>query len=479
MCHRCVVSSLVCKYDYISHLTTLTKRPHTPISPAQVDPTAVELELHHYFRTQFITFRHDEFNLDLWRLHFLQFSQNQTPIWHACNAIAAFHQWLGIEPNTDALVRHRARKLHEESLRQYSASLQGVIKLAYEERLSLEDKSTILLANLLFFGCFLRQGNIANAVIITSNSIQLIRHWKFWECDSSSPMMILGRLILLFFVKIERMEEESLLASSKPTWHWDEALVSLQRQSLLSPVDACLELEMLWTGLQTILQNLPISPSSRELSIANSSRAVFYERFNTWTGRFQKLCSTQYMTKADRFCTTILSIRSILVGVLLRVDIAKSETGWDAFHNEFTSALKLIELLFSQDIQDFGLISFTPLVLKMLHFMAKVCRKPALRRKIIALLRLQFHKVPVTSPTEDPASCTKLVETVMDIEEGVWSRIRLGEKYCQCVTDKYICNNHRVTEIHVKPGKVTLRTVGDVLKNLPGQTLLLSTHLWS
>lgn len=275
------------------------------------------------------------------------------------------------------------------------------------------------------------------------------------------------------------------MASSKPAWHWDEALSSLQKRQIGSPADACLELEMLWIGLQAILQNLPFRPNAEQLRNANSARLSFYQRFKNWVTRFHHLSSAQNSSTTDNGRIAILQVRQILVGVLLRVDMANLETSWDDFHEEFTRATLLIEQLLDQNTQDSGLPAFTPMLLKALHFMARVCRNPVLRRKMITILGVQHRKALSTvHKTAKHPSYTQIIDAIVTVEESAWTEKELCHCLPECVPGEFICNNHRVAEVDFKfrPNsldELTLRTVGDVSNNLPGQMLFIKARMWS
>lgn len=244
---------------------------------------------------------------------------------------------------------------------------------------------------------------------------------------------------------------------------------------------------MLWIGLQAVIQNLPFRPSPRELSIANTARYAFREPFEKWIARFQEFQSSPYVTKGDRGRVDILKIRQILVGVLLKVDISNMEICWDEFNDEFSKATTLIELVLSKDFKDSGLPLFTPMLAKMLHFMAKACRAPILRRKMIALLQLQLETAAfLFTAKRKHCSYTQVIDAIVNVEEGGW--IQGGKESCQClpccVPGEFICNNHRVMEVHANimpdDSKVlSLRTTGDVLNNRSGQSFSVAAATWS
>lgn len=488
VCKRCTKSGVICRYFLLQQCIVIPGlQLQVSVSPVEADPAPAELEMNYYFRTQLMPRGNDEFNPQLWRLYLPQASTCRSSIWHACNFLAALYRKRFMGSDSDASVRYSVEKLYQKSLPQYSASLASVLKLIHQPNLSTGDKSTILATNILLHMCCTQHSDYTQARTIALNSIQLIRHWNFWE-HLSSPAPVPGTLIMLYFVKIQRLVEESLLTTSKTTWHWEEALSFLQHRPFESCVDACLELEMLWVGLQAIIQDVPLRPTPEQLDTANASRIVFRRRFNKWQEKFEEFLLSSYSTKLDHGRIVILKVRQTLVDVLLRVEIANFETCWDECNVEFTRATLLIEYILNKDTKDSGLPVFTPMLAKSLQFMAKACRTPALRRRIITMLRLRLQRMAsLISLSSQHTSYSPVIDAIVNLEEEAWSRREGGQEGCNCtsgcVPGEFICNHHRVAEIYVvlKPDskEFTLRTVGDVLNGQPGRVLSLQASIWS
>lgn len=161
-----------------------------------------------------------------------------------------------IQQTNNAIATDAAQNLYEQSLRQSAAALKHMINLANQPDVSQRDKTVLLVTNALLMMSNMWTNSLPDGLAMISKSIRLIQHWDFCGHELVSGL-VPNALLLLFFVKIERTVEESLLVSSKPTWGWGKTLSSLQKQPITTSVYACLELEIIWSGVQAILQNLP------------------------------------------------------------------------------------------------------------------------------------------------------------------------------------------------------------------------------
>lgn len=453
------------------------------VSPLKTKPTAWERDLNYFFRTKVIMNCADEFNQELWDFHIPLASQSQPPIWHACNAYAALYRYQLSKSNPDKQI---TKQIHEESMKQYSSALKCVIQLTRKSDLTVADKSSILVANLLFVCCCLSRGDFDSAMAVISNSINLTQQWSFWDHDEA-PTPIPSNLIVLFFAKIGRVLHQSLLTHGHAPWPWKEALTSLQSQTFTSCADACLELEMFWTGAQALIEELPVEPKAAQLTRIKSAQEGLNSGFQLWKSKFDALQGQYTAAEADRARFIILHIRKILVGCLLTVDLEGLELSWDAFNDDFARAALLAESILLTGPERTAVPNFAPMLAKSLLFMAKVCRQPALRRRMVSMLRPQLRRVRILSAEED-YSPTQIIDTIIAVEERGWMSIELGQPECACfppcVPGQFICGGHRVSEIHVnpRPGKASelcLRTHHDVVNTRPGHMMFVAAPVWT
>lgn len=169
--------------------------------------------------------------------------------------------------------------------------------------------------------------------------------------------------------------------------------------------------------------------------------------------------------------------------------MANLETSWDDFNNEFAQATLFTELVIGQDNRHSGLPPLKAMLHKVLHFMARRCRKPVLRRKMITMLAEQTRQLDRTgTEVKRSTSHTQIIDAIVRVEESAWS-VEDGKDsrvcICKtgCVPGEFICNQHRVAEVYadiqsVTGFEITLRTVGDVVGDRPGHKQLVSASMW-
>ncbi|KAJ3499180.1 hypothetical protein NLG97_g527 [Lecanicillium saksenae] len=414
-CKRCTTSRIVC--DFVSRGAKASLAPTLTVSgsPLLAQPTQSEQELIHLFRTKLTLNSADEFNEDLWRVHIPLASQSHEPIWHASIAFAALWRYQMAKSSTDKLFK---RQMHEESIRQYSSALNCIIQLTRKPKLSMADKSSILVANVLFLRCCMYRGDAKAGQAIVASSVQLIQHWDMFGSDKSSTP-IPSNMIVLFFSKMGRYLYQSLLTTGHSPWQWEKGLTALQDQPIISYTDACLELEMIWTGARAVIEDLPVQPKMKQMERAYGLQVKFRDSLDMWNSKFDALRRLAHTPGTDQIRLTVLLVRKILVSILVNVDIGRLETSWDDYYKDFERATLLAEsvLMTGGTDRDKRKTIFTPMLAKSLHFMARVCRHPRLRRQIVKLLAPQLGMVRLLSLEED-YSPTQIQETIIAVEES-------------------------------------------------------------
>lgn len=445
-----------------------------------------ELELFHHYRTEVAVHIADEFNRTLWAHNFLQAAHHCPAIWHACNMYAAVHQIEQMRTCPDPSQADRLTKLHALALQQYSFSLKGTIELARQETLSSDQKATVLAANVIFLLFAINRGELAESLQHLRNGLALIQQWRIWEygrvATSTTPIvapLLPSESLLLFYVQIDALAQESQPASS--AWRWESALEFLSRRPICSLTEACLELEMIWLGLKFSFKRMPLAPTTEELQSIAKHRLAMSRYFYSWRLMFHEYrSSTRAVSAIDSGLLIILETRQLLVDVLLRVDVSRFETCWDVFEAEFGRAVCLLELLLGPDadlnrrtVQSF---SFTPSITTSLQFLTTYCRSPTLRRRAISLLKEQRLREFTECSKTDKTYFTQTAELIMALEEKEWSILKAEKSTCPCVSGEFICNMHRVAEFRIQhtgtfTGELILRTVDDVVHNRPVQTI--------
>ncbi|KAJ6785093.1 hypothetical protein PWT90_03550 [Aphanocladium album] len=481
VCMRCIRAGRRCTGSvFVAHALQ---------SAAPVVPKRMELALHHYFRTHCTTVTVTEFNVEFWHRLLPQMTHSVVPIWHASLALAGA-MW---SMNDGAGLSHDViTKLDEESARQHSASVQGVMQLTRSSSLSVHDKLTMLLANCMFAMYASRFGNWTSFLAIQANSRRLMREWRFWELVHSQTLSAMATHLLYYFVKSGRMVQESQLAiTTEPSESWHEAIEFLQRRPLDSMAGAYLELDMLWTSIKGMLDDLPLWPTEEDLGVINNGRAVFYAQFTRWEERYRVVSAS--LPHGNPAQVAAVESRRILLKSVFQINFTQTkglrdETCWDAAGEDFHHVFQVIRSALAKPEElSTGGVNFTPSLWNALNFIARISRDSMLRRQAAGLLRYGFDESRVRLPRnahgfkQEEPSVRLLVDHIIDLEESFWAEC---DESPRCVPGRFICNTHRVAKVLVeqpgaRPSIFTLLTMGDVRDGLPGRRIVLRVPIWS
>lgn len=513
--------------------------PHVPISPMQVNATNQELELFYFYRTEVTGRYKNSLNQSLWTIHILQGARHHPCIWRACNAVAAMTQWNNIRltlGNMESMssmnaarttVQDRMRYLYTIGLRQYALSLEHVIQMTQLAQrcrtLSFDDKCVILATNMLFMICSINGNERLDSLSHFANGVNLIEQWNLWQelrppslpSPGSIDTNLNGAIIpimplLLFYVQTDgvTLEVSTPVPSQERVWKWKNALVSLQKQLICSPMAAYLELELIWIGTCGVIQRVPLVASLREnedIAGCRIEMKMYAENWKTRFDKFQHSKSLPSVNKSESGFMIIINMKYILISVMLQADIANLETSWDAFEPQFETIICLLESFlcrhamveepYSQNRTETtqkkktdcsssspSLPNFLPCRCLPLFYVAKICRHPGLRRRVIALLWEQRRRENVFGHKSDISYLLGGAITIMEYEESVWSnkeemsyeRQRQRDVGCNCVPGRFICLGHRVHEFKFRDyqasnPEIELRTVGEMMHNRPGR----------
>ncbi|OAQ69790.1 Zn(2)-C6 fungal-type DNA-binding domain-containing protein [Pochonia chlamydosporia 170] len=432
--------------------------------------------------------------------------------------------------------RDRMRYLYAMGLRQYASSLQLIIHMAQlaqkHNTLSFSDKSVILATNMLFIICSINGNEVSDSLSHFANGVNLIEQWNLWQqlqppslpspdsvasVDTNTNDAIIPIIpLLLFYVQTDgvALDVSPPVPSQERVWRWENALVALQKQPICSSMAAYLEQELIWIGTRGILQRVPIVPSRREKEGIDGCRTgmkMYAENWKTRFDKFQYSKSLPSVNKSESVLMTIMNMRHILLTVMLQVDIANSETSWDAFEPQFETIIHNMESLlgrhatveepYSQNrtettqtrkIDSFSsktsLLNPLPFRLFPLFYVAKICRHPGIRRRAIALLGEQRRRENVFGHKSDISYLLKGAIAIMEFEESAWSTrdgiSSQGQRQrkvvgCRCVPGRFICHGHRVHEFkfidfQASKAEIELHTVADVMHNRPGRIVSMA-----
>ncbi|KAJ3493283.1 hypothetical protein NLG97_g4825 [Lecanicillium saksenae] len=466
------------------------------LSPTHVTSKSTELELNHHFRTRMVQIFLDELNAEFWQRSVLQASHSEAAVWHASNSVAGFTwaQDLSRRGELDA-----ANRMVKESIKQRGLSIKRTHLMAQSPRLSAQAMAVMLVASALLSLTPPAPGSSQDSSqILLEQSFQLVRYWRFWENVDSGPSSTLATHLLYYFVKGERMMQESALETrQEPLDTWYEAISWLQRHPLTSAVRAYVELEMIWSSVRSILERLPFKPTTADVASAIKTRSILGRKFAVWEARFDALpSSTVMVTSRGR---AVLSARCNLLKISLRLDLSKFTGLWDEicgdeFFPEFSDTLDLLLLGLAEDdgsrSQSQDAHAFSPLHWNALNFIARVCREPLLRCRAASLLGASLRamvrsKLPATAEETSiggKSNSPLLADRIIELEEGAYTDC--CSKPQKCRRGQYICNMHRVARVQLVRLAVnatyTLYTVEDILNGGPGRTIQLGrVAVWS
>ncbi|KAJ3478102.1 hypothetical protein NLG97_g8665 [Lecanicillium saksenae] len=453
--------------------------PPLQISTAVVVPTAMELSLNHFFRTLVVHVGVDEFNDDITRHQILQAAHNLPSIWHASNAVAA-SWWLN--SGVDRPTNDYAARLRNEIDAQELASTRYLLPIAWSSIMSEEQKTTILLTNLLLVMHVRSNESAVKFMDVQATSFGLIRYWRFWESINSSPVAALATQALFCWVKIARGLRECLLTTSyQPGDDWHEAIACLQGWPLSTPMRAWIEIDMIWATTRSLLEGFSFQPRRQEIEAVQAKRSALYHHFIQWGARIDALSAHTLARDSIQF--TALHARRILTAILFKLDLGKfeglwDETCWDGCTNDFAAAVNCIASVQNKSASWYGReLHVTGSISSSLHFIARFCRDPIIRRTALETMRAgMFTAVgsfsgDVGEEEKKQMTSNFLIDDIIAHEEMAWA-------YCTetpaCRRGTFICNAHRVAAIYAKElcimrYEFTCFTVGDLLRGGTGQ----------
>lgn len=430
--------------------------------------------LSHHFRIQLTRQYVDSIFSTLWTRGLPQLAHQEGPIWHGTNAIAA--ALLANSEDAPPSMQAMQAKLRQECLLQYSAGLRQVLKMIQLGNLSPHNKITIILTNVTFFMCGMHRDDPTGAHAIILRSIYLVRQWKLWEfIDRSTASTTLAEA-LLWFVTIDRSAQEILLhtPATSPLWHWEEAVLWLQRRAFYSIMDPYLEMQMLWSGAHAVREGLPFVPEKEDIENGELKCCQLKQLLEIWWTRYQAFCANFIggASLDSRRIAGTLHIQHMVLNVLLNVEIGnpgypRDETCWDKFSDDFAQVLFLTESILEMSSEVEWSPRYTLSLWKSLQFTAKVCREHTMRRRAIAMLQKAIGAAFKTTAS----SCTLILDDIMNLEESAWA---VCDETPRCIQGEFVCSKHRVISVDVDfklrgASKWVIRTAEDALHNRPGR----------
>lgn len=462
------------------------------LCPTPVKPTTAELALSQYFKINITPFSADEFLEPFWSYSVPLATHSLTPLFHASNAVAGL---VWSRTPSARLSPVAATEIYAESAKQYSVSTKQILKLTQIPSPSAQDKTTVLLANVLLILYAFEIGDVETAAGINSRSWQLIRYWKFWECTATPGIADMATQVLYFFIRASSFQMSQTQRGRKVAEAWGDAVAWLQQSPLISTTRAYLEIEMIWIGIWTRTSN--VTQRKIDLTVAQNARSILCGQLKIWESRYDAMPSS--MLLAAPIHTTVLEAHRILIKIVLQATLVNlenewDETCWDKFDDEYRRALQIIQLGLGQGTEAKtrdggnwtpGDTGFTQSLYKALHNITKSCRNPKTRRQAATTLqtslRAGLSKLPPKSRHGLAKYCAIyfIIDDIISLEEAAWND---PDRKDDCTGEKmsvnavYVCNRHRIASVEMirkadQPPEVMLVTIGDILDNRLGHKL--------
>lgn len=438
-----------------------------------------ELDLFHYFRTQVTHELSGVFDQDFWNVHLIQMIQVRPVLWYACNTVAATHQLyrsgggnsnsvsggnVGLikenETAEDASLSPQNNKLETQSLQQYQRALQCLIEMTQQRNLSVEEQVDIIAANTLFMIMAWLRGDIFECFTHWLNGCKLIGQWKIWEHvrihRSHDKFNIHPTDSMLYaYVRIGSMLMNIRHPAYRHESYWHECRLPLRPDSFISPTEAYIELELVWSSL--LDATLDARPPPKEATDSKDFiRKSIIDRYERWKVKF-KLMETSWQDQEDSSPVDLLRIRIMILDLIAGLDIFPLELDWDSrlpqFKNIVDASKRFLEkqggslenIKANARVGRMGRsMTLSPRLNEALYHVARRCRDPLVRRQAVSLM---VHDYYLTAGI-NTALYICMNKAIIRIEEGAWIPIRQpgSIKLCDCIDGQFICDSHRVIE---------------------------------
>ena len=436
-----------------------------------------------------------DFDRGFWSVDVPRATQTYPAIWHASASLAAVYKRVQHQGSSPEAVQ-----LYKFSLDQYNKSIKALVSIDPQHaELSYEDQETLLLASVLFTSICILQCDQETSKVHIDNGIQLFNKWRFWEhaanaaaagtatttsittaaaaagrsTKATTQLSTADSLVALF----TRFELQSSLATPpKPYWQ----TVSFDKRHAVgsafsSATDAYYEQQQLFNNLIKVYRTDVVDRIMGKPGPSPDRRLPFRYQYRRWKSRFQGL------RDVDQRARLILQMYSYAIEIILYVDPAEAELGWDRYTYAFWRIFALGKALFDQETnpaaRDDGavtLFSFSPVSCHPFLGIGTLCRDGALRRRSADLLR----RWPLRDGMVNYKIAAANLQAIMTYEE---SHANQPDPCQDCVDppQTHVCGDHRVIYREVEhigdgEGRLAMTTVGDVKHGRPGKSVAVT-----
>ncbi|KAI9147105.1 putative C6 transcription factor [Paramyrothecium foliicola] len=397
------------------HSLTLQK-----LRPFMMLPTLapVHTEALSFFELVSVKNLNEYYPSDSWRKTLMFFSQTVPSVRHAAVALALLHR-----KYHDGC----ANLLDQEPLYYYNKAIQLV--LAQRSGDSVETMAITLLVCYLFTSFDNLAGNYFQALTHLQGGVELSRNIPqafLSESNGSDVNVLSGSRMLLAHVvrQIRRLDLQAVafLVRWTPT-HIQETEIS--RLSSLN--DAFDSLNHAADYLQVLVARcMRLQWMAQEASFAdgvpsNASKELIIEQLETWSRRFEKLLNQPGHSGTDTRSyrlIKLLRLQNTILWILVSSLGPGREMEYDKFLPDFQKCVAMADDVAAAHQLCVGSLkpAFTPevAILPILYIIGAKCRDPAVRQRVLKILRRQ----PLREAVWDSVFAARAVERITDIEES-------------------------------------------------------------
>lgn len=375
------------------------------------------------------------------------------------------------------------------ALGHYNKSIQHLMKITHRgstSGLTYNDQETLLLANVLFIGLCCIQGDIDQAANHAHHNAKLFNLWKFWEhaeetstCSPSTGFMLDQNSLNAVITFFEYQLANRLQCKKRPTWITQRSMIRCSSRPFQTVTEAYFEFQPLLMGLLDASEHTWTPPNIT--TRGESCRYPAYiSELGVWRSKFDQLVNrlTADQRLANSESISVLDLMYMAVEICKQTHPSGSQLEFDSCNHLFRKIADQAETLYHELAKDVRentepSFSYSLSVGGMFYFAAMKCRDGVIRRRLIQL----FKQWPRNEGLWNNKIIASICETTMLKEERPGEFALHGESWvghyeCACVSEVFICENHRVCHVAVLSVggrlKLLLKTVGDCKMGLAG-----------
>lgn len=419
--------------------------------------TPTQTEAMSFFELISVKHLNEYYPSESWRKTLMFFSQTVPSVRHAAIALALIYRNYHNGCSTLS---------EQEPLLHYNKAIQLVLAQRSDD--SIEQMAITLLVCYLFTSFDSLAGSYLRALTHLQGGIELLRNIPsaiLSESNASNVDVRSGSRMLLAHVtkQIRRLDMQAV--AFMPRWTPADIQETAAPRPLFSN-GAFQSLNQAADSLQVLIARaMGLQWMAQEASFAdgvptNASKQVVIGQLETWSRRFEETLnhSSHYATDTESYhLILLLRLQNSILWILVSSLGSGREMEYDKFLPEFQQCIAMADDVTAahQLYAGSSKPAFTPEVgiLPVLFIIGAKCRDPAVRRRVLTVLRRQ----PLREAVWDNVFAARAVERIAEIEEGkaggaraksmdeiaVWQRI-------ECVSWEQVVSGQSVARMELE-----------------------------